>query len=231
MCACVLACVHSYAWAGIQAAVRASRRTYMRACVRACVRAQGQRQAWRGGRAERGGRAPADGGANRADSADLLKALCHNSNKREPRLACVPVQTHASWLRNSSSHGCLMAFAARCTTTRPGTHGKCVLFVLFDLQLSMCLWWHDYRSVCFPTLKKGGNRRPARHLSREGPFALGSAPTIWAGEPGRCWPTTTRGASSGLVLKPCAACLPFRACLRGRLNGQYRELQRFSPQS
>ena len=26
-------------------------------------------------------------------------------------------------------------------------------FVLFDLQLSACLWWHDYRSNGFPTLK------------------------------------------------------------------------------
>ena len=26
-------------------------------------------------------------------------------------------------------------------------------FVLFSLQLSVCLWWHDYRRDGFPTLK------------------------------------------------------------------------------
>ena len=26
-------------------------------------------------------------------------------------------------------------------------------FVLFALQLSLCLWWHDYRRDDFPTLK------------------------------------------------------------------------------
>ena len=26
-------------------------------------------------------------------------------------------------------------------------------FVLFALQLSVCLWWHDYRRDDFPTLK------------------------------------------------------------------------------
>ena len=26
-------------------------------------------------------------------------------------------------------------------------------FVLFALQLSVCLWWHDYRRDGFPTLK------------------------------------------------------------------------------
>ena len=28
-------------------------------------------------------------------------------------------------------------------------------FVLFALQLSVCLWWHDYRRDVFPTLKFG----------------------------------------------------------------------------
>ena len=28
-------------------------------------------------------------------------------------------------------------------------------FVLFALQLSVCLWWHDYRRGDFPTLKFG----------------------------------------------------------------------------
>ena len=28
-------------------------------------------------------------------------------------------------------------------------------FVLFSLQLSVCLWWHDYRREDFPTLKFG----------------------------------------------------------------------------
>ena len=28
-------------------------------------------------------------------------------------------------------------------------------FVLFALQLSVCLWWHDYCSDSFPTLKFG----------------------------------------------------------------------------
>ena len=28
-------------------------------------------------------------------------------------------------------------------------------FVLFSLQLSVCLWWHDYRRDDFPTLKFG----------------------------------------------------------------------------
>ena len=28
-------------------------------------------------------------------------------------------------------------------------------FVLFALQLSVCLWWHDYRRDGFPTLKFG----------------------------------------------------------------------------
>ena len=62
-----------------------------------------------------------------------------------------------------------------------------VLFVLFALQLSVCLWWHDYRRDDFPTLKFGVVLADlARHLLREEPFALSAAPTIWAGEPGRC---------------------------------------------
>jgi hypothetical protein len=28
-------------------------------------------------------------------------------------------------------------------------------FVLFALQLLVCLWWHDYRRDVFPTLKFG----------------------------------------------------------------------------
>ena len=39
------------------------------------------------------------------------------------------------------------------------TDGRCRLvlfcFVLFSLQLSVCLWWHDYRRDDFPTLKFG----------------------------------------------------------------------------
>ena len=60
-------------------------------------------------------------------------------------------------------------------------------FVLFALQLSVCLWWHDYRRDDFPTLKFVVVIADlARHLLREEPFALSAAPTIWAGEPGRC---------------------------------------------
>ncbi len=60
-------------------------------------------------------------------------------------------------------------------------------FVLFALQLSACLWWHDYRRDVFPTLTFGVVMADlARHLLREEPFAPSAAPTIWAGEPGRC---------------------------------------------
>ena len=60
-------------------------------------------------------------------------------------------------------------------------------FVLFALQLSVCLWWHDYRRDDFPTLKFGVVLADlARHLLREEPFALSAAPAIRAGEPGRC---------------------------------------------
>ena len=60
-------------------------------------------------------------------------------------------------------------------------------FVLFALQLSVCLWWHDYRRDGFPTLKFVVVIADlARHLLREEPFALSAAPTIRAGEPGRC---------------------------------------------
>ena len=31
-------------------------------------------------------------------------------------------------------------------------------FVLFSLQLSVCLWWHDYRRDDFPTLKGAGTQ-------------------------------------------------------------------------
>ena len=65
--------------------------------------------------------------------------------------------------------------------------GDLFCFVLFALQLSVCLWWHDYRRDDFPTLKFGVVMADlARHLLREGPFALSAAPAIWAGEPGRC---------------------------------------------
>ena len=38
-------------------------------------------------------------------------------------------------------------------------------FVLFSLQLSVCLWWHDYRRDDFPTLKFGVVMADlARHL-------------------------------------------------------------------
>ena len=33
--------------------------------------------------------------------------------------------------------------------------GDLFCFVLFALQLSVCLWWHDYRRDDFPTLKFG----------------------------------------------------------------------------
>jgi hypothetical protein len=47
-----------------------------------------------------------------------------------------------------------------------------VCFVLFALQLSVCLWWHDYRRDDFPTLKFGVVLADlARHLLREEPFA------------------------------------------------------------
>ena len=35
------------------------------------------------------------------------------------------------------------------------THFVLFCFVLFALQLSVCLWWHDYRRDDFPTLKFG----------------------------------------------------------------------------
>ena len=31
--------------------------------------------------------------------------------------------------------------------------GVCLFVCLFELQLSVCLWWHDYRRDGFPTLK------------------------------------------------------------------------------
>ena len=50
-------------------------------------------------------------------------------------------------------------------------------FVLFSLQLPVCLWWHDYRRDDFPTLKFGVVMADlTRHLSREEPFALSAAP-------------------------------------------------------
>ena len=59
------------------------------------------------------------------------------------------------------------------------------------------VWWHDYRRDDFPTLEfVVVIANPlAICCMREEPFALSAAPTIWAG-------TTTRGTSSGLVLKP-----------------------------
>ena len=54
-------------------------------------------------------------------------------------------------------------------------------FVLFALQLSVCLWWHDYRRDGFPTLKFGVVMADlARHLLREEPFAG----TAWLAEHG-----------------------------------------------
>ena len=45
-------------------------------------------------------------------------------------------------------------------------------FVLFALQLSVCLWWHDYRRDGSPYPQIcGGIHGPARHSSREEPFA------------------------------------------------------------
>ena len=65
--------------------------------------------------------------------------------------------------------------------------GDLFCFVLFALQLSVCLWWHDYRRDGFPTLKFVVVIADlARHLLREEPFALSAAPAIRAGEPGRC---------------------------------------------
>ena len=44
--------------------------------------------------------------------------------------------------------------AVRCLKpSRPSRRVFC--FVLFSLQLSVCLWWHDYRRDDFPTLKFG----------------------------------------------------------------------------
>ena len=71
----------------------------------------------------------------------------------------------------------------------PAAGRLCLMFcfVLFALQLSVCLWWHDYRRDDFPTLKFGVVIADlTRHLLREEPFALSAAPAIRAGEPGRC---------------------------------------------
>ena len=77
-------------------------------------------------------------------------------------------------IRTMSSMGVMRCFLWFC-------------FVLFSLQLPVCLWWHDYRRDDFPTLKFGVVLADlARHLLREEPFALSAAPTIRAGEPGRC---------------------------------------------
>ena len=63
--------------------------------------------------------------------------------------------------------------------TRPAPVLFC--FVLFALQLSVCLWWHDYRRDGFPTLKFGVVMADlTRHLLREEPFALSAAPAIRA---------------------------------------------------
>ena len=75
-----------------------------------------------------------------------------------------------------------------------GTGGDChkadmevlFCFVLFALQLSVCLWWHDYRRDGFPTLKFGVVIADLLAICREEPFALSAAPAIRAGEPGRC---------------------------------------------
>ena len=51
-------------------------------------------------------------------------------------------------------------------------------FLLFALQLSVCLWWHDYHRDDFPTLKFGVVLADlAHHLLREEPFALCVTPT------------------------------------------------------
>ena len=84
---------------------------------------------------------------------------------------------------------CWTAGQASLQAQPRGTEETVVLFcfVLFALQLSVCLWWHDYRRDDFPTLKFGVVLADlARHLLREEPFALSAAPAIRAGEPGRC---------------------------------------------
>ena len=60
-------------------------------------------------------------------------------------------------------------------------------FVLFALQLSVCLWWHDYHRDDLPTLKFVVVIADlARYLLREEPFALSAAPAIRVDEPGHC---------------------------------------------
>ena len=87
-------------------------------------------------------------------------------------------------MRRTQGISVLMLQAGILHTTLIGT---CFVFVLFSLQLSVCLWWHDYRRDDFPTLKFGVVMADlARHLLREEPFALSAAPAIRAGEPGRC---------------------------------------------
>ena len=52
--------------------------------------------------------------------------------------------------------------------------GYCFVLFCFILQLSVCLWWHDYRRDDFPTLKFGvGLADLARHLLREEPLGMG----------------------------------------------------------
>ena len=48
-------------------------------------------------------------------------------------------------------------YAAKDQYAKAGCSRNIVLFcfVLFALQLSVCLWWHDYRRDGFPTLKFG----------------------------------------------------------------------------
>ena len=102
--------------------------------------------------------------------------------------ACFAYQTDSEFFlivdcaRGSTSGGTYLA------TCLEGLDGRALFcLVLFSLQLSVCLWWHDYRRDDFPTLKFGVVLADlARHLLREEPFALSAAPTIWAGEPGHC---------------------------------------------
>ena len=50
--------------------------------------------------------------------------------------------------------GCLLGVGEQRERALPCV-GFLFCFVLFSLQLSVCLWWHDYRRDVFPTLKFG----------------------------------------------------------------------------
>ena len=67
-----------------------------------------------------------------------------------------------------------------CWTQCCSDVGACVVifkfcFVLFALQFSVCLWWHDCRRDDFPTLKVVVVM--AVRCMREEPFALSATPT------------------------------------------------------